>query len=748
MNTFKRLIFCLSMASPLFFSTSVHAFSGSDFQAGRIIDDQVFFDSNALSVSQIQTFLSSKVSTCDPNGTQIFTGYYNGTDSNGVNHSPFAGGHSYTSGDNIKRAQLDNRYPAPYTCLKDYLENPSTHENNIGRPTYQPAGGISAAQIIYNSATDPANRVNPKILMVLIQKESSLLNDDWPWPNEYKTATGYGCPDTAGCDANYFGLYNQVYNASHQFRYYANNPRPTDRYHLGTENVLYNPNSSCGTKAVNIQNQATLGLYLYTPYTPNQAALDNLYGTGDGCSAYGNRNFWRLYNDWFGSTLAVNSSSLAISAITLPTSTPAVGQTITYTASFTNTLSSAVTFDGIGMVGRAGSISGANRDFGWQGAVTLQAGATQQFAFTTTVRESGKLFMWPAIYFAGGYIQYNNWGNTVTPHPASLTLSQPLAINASAIYSGQDITFSAKVKNNEAVAIDYDAIGIPVKFYDRYNYDAAWVGPGTIAAGAELTLSGLRNIDKPGPYSYWVANYIGGVYSTIDSIKKLTATDPSPNFSVAGITFTNTTPVKGENLGATLNITNNLPVGIDVDGVGVVGRLGSFTGANRDIGWQGPIHFNAGETKTFTGYSRKITEIDTHYYWIGILYKGGYIQYNNWGSTIVSRAPNFSVSGLTLSSKTPAVGDTLTASFTVTNNLSGPIDVDLVGVVGRFGSVSGANRDIGWQGPIHFNAGEAKTFSGYSRTITDLGTSYYWIGILDEGAYIQFNNLGTTIVSH
>ncbi|MFZ1523014.1 MAG: hypothetical protein WAS94_03260, partial [Candidatus Saccharimonadales bacterium] len=41
-----------------------------------------------------------------------------------------------------------------------------------------------------------------------------------------------------------------------------------------------------------------------TPYRPNQAALNNLYGTGDGCSAYGNRNFWRFYTDWFGSTRA------------------------------------------------------------------------------------------------------------------------------------------------------------------------------------------------------------------------------------------------------------------------------------------------------------------------------------------------------------------------------------------------------------------------------------------------------------
>ena len=53
---------------------------------------------------------------------------------------------------------------------------------------------------------------------------------------------------------------------------------------------------------VYIQNQATAGLYNYTPYRPNQAALDAGYGTGDSCSAYGNRNFWLYFTDWFGST--------------------------------------------------------------------------------------------------------------------------------------------------------------------------------------------------------------------------------------------------------------------------------------------------------------------------------------------------------------------------------------------------------------------------------------------------------------
>jgi dTDP-4-amino-4,6-dideoxygalactose transaminase len=67
--------------------------------------------------------------------------------------------------------------------------------------------------------------------------------------------------------------------------------------------MRYHPKASCGTKSFLLQNQATANLYYYTPYTPNDAALNNLYGTGDSCSAYGNRNFWRFYHDWFGSPI-------------------------------------------------------------------------------------------------------------------------------------------------------------------------------------------------------------------------------------------------------------------------------------------------------------------------------------------------------------------------------------------------------------------------------------------------------------
>ena len=93
-----------------------------------------------------------------------------------------------------------------------------------------------------------------------------------------------------------------MYNAAWQFKKYRTNPT-IRAYQAGRNNtILWHPNTACGSSQVFIQNQATAGLYVYTPYRPNAAALANLYGTGDACSSYGNRNFWRLFTDWFGST--------------------------------------------------------------------------------------------------------------------------------------------------------------------------------------------------------------------------------------------------------------------------------------------------------------------------------------------------------------------------------------------------------------------------------------------------------------
>ena len=278
LNPLSATLFAIPVLIAVFLllPTKVSALSGSQFDAGNIISDSVFFNGTSMSVYDVQNFLNAKVPNCDTWGTQPYGGTTRA---------------AYASSKGVG---------TPFTCLKSYTQSVPSVSGNEYCGGGIAGGNKSSAGIIYDVAQ--ACNVSPKVLLVLLQKEQSLVTDDWPWPVQYRSATGYGCPDTAPCDAEYYGFFNQVYQAAKAYNRYKINAANYN-YRSGRNNtVLWNPNAGCGSSSVYIQNQATAGLYIYTPYRPNQAALDNLYGTGDGCSSYGNRNFWRMFNDWFGST--------------------------------------------------------------------------------------------------------------------------------------------------------------------------------------------------------------------------------------------------------------------------------------------------------------------------------------------------------------------------------------------------------------------------------------------------------------
>lgn len=258
--------------------------AAESWNAEEIIDDLVFTNKNTMSVVQIQDFLNSKVSTCDTNGTQ----------QSEMNNS---GVPDYNGNGSIQRWEWGKyKYnQTVFTCLKDYTEN-----------------GLSAAQIIYNASQDFS--INPQVLIVLLQKEQSLLTDTWPIGIQYRSATGYGCPDTAPCDSQYYGLTNQIrWSATMFHAIMIDSPTWSKKYYpywatdpntgtTGPRYVYYNPTASCGGSWLNIQNRATQALYNYTPYQPNSDALAASMGQTVNCGAYGNLNFYRYFTNWFGST--------------------------------------------------------------------------------------------------------------------------------------------------------------------------------------------------------------------------------------------------------------------------------------------------------------------------------------------------------------------------------------------------------------------------------------------------------------
>lgn len=231
----------------------------SGFNPENIISDMAMMDTSTMDVNSVQQFLNAAVPVCDTNGDKLYSANMTRRD----------------------YARLTWGVAPPFTCLKSYVPN-----------------GRSAAQIIVEAGR--AYGINPQVLLVLLQKEQGLITDEWPTPIQYQKATGFGCPDTAACNPAYSGFASQVQNAAASFRSIMNGAR--SNYPAGQVNyVRYSPDVNCGGANIFIRNRATSALYHYTPYQPNAAALAAGRGSAP-CGAYGNRNFYNYFTDWFGST--------------------------------------------------------------------------------------------------------------------------------------------------------------------------------------------------------------------------------------------------------------------------------------------------------------------------------------------------------------------------------------------------------------------------------------------------------------
>ncbi len=141
---------------------------------------------------------------------------------------------------------------------------------------------MSALDIVWNASQEAG--INPKVLLVLLQKEQSLILDDNPTQKQLDWATGYAVCD--GCSFNdtgvarFQGFGKQVNSAALQFveGYFAD---------IGIHGVTqgkYGPGVEIEIdgELITPKNAATASLYAYTPHF------------------HGNELFAVIWDDWFG----------------------------------------------------------------------------------------------------------------------------------------------------------------------------------------------------------------------------------------------------------------------------------------------------------------------------------------------------------------------------------------------------------------------------------------------------------------
>ncbi len=228
------------------------------FNPENIISDGLFYDGAAMTSAEIQAFLDARIGACS-NGKCL----------------------------NVLNAGISSRSAVV-----------SQTTGNLICSAIQ-GGVMRVSELIYR--VQVACGISAKVILVTLQKEQGLTTSTAPTDRNLAAAMGASCPDTAPCDPAFAGVGPQILKGAQQLKTYraANFGKQPGVNYIG-----YSPTAACGGTNLNLRNYATAALYSYTPYQPNPASLAAGYGLGDGCSSYGNRNFYNYFTQWFGSTQA------------------------------------------------------------------------------------------------------------------------------------------------------------------------------------------------------------------------------------------------------------------------------------------------------------------------------------------------------------------------------------------------------------------------------------------------------------
>lgn len=747
------------------------AVSAADWQAGRIIDDVVFENSTSMSVQDIQNFLNGKIynGSCDKYGQRTLESGYWAPDYNGdgrVTHGEYAKYRGY--GDNFK-----------FTCLKDYYEVPKTAPgadlpvNNYGQynpdgSPVVPAGSKSAAQLIYDTAQ--RYRISPKALLIKIATESAgpLTSDDWPFPKQYYYAMGAHCPDTPDghvCDPDYAGFSIQVDEGASLIRDYLDNMTQSwwpYKKPYQTNSILWQDVNvrDCGSGPVYIETKATAALYTYTPYQPNDAALRNMYGTGDECSTYGNRNFWRAWNDWFGNTHAeVNLVS------DLNISHDSLGRMYTgeRTVSFTVRNNTGNTVD-LGQIGVASRSPSGRTDGFTMKSVIL--GAYQTYTYSDTqshFTEDGDYHFWVVAYRDGVYRTdipasespsiVRDWWVYIQAAP---TVTSNISVSQQRPTQNANLDISYTVHNNSPKPVDIGDMGVSLIHEDGTNVGMTMTPKVSIPANSDQIITSSRLLPRTGKYfasivntkdgKFWNTNFPISANATIArstsfTAKPAAALQATPSLSAA-------VPRVGELVSANFKIKNftNVEYADGQIGLAITDPSGRQVGfamqefripANGELNYQVPAR-----NFTIPGiYKAKLVKN----------YNGAWSEFGIVENDTVKTSFSFEVkSNLTLqatpvlSNSNPVVGEAVNASFTLKNYGSLDAKDYPVGLVVI--DPNGKNVGFAMQEVTALGNGDY-VYNVPSRSFNTPGNYTAWVVQNRDGYWAQYDRLESSGVS-
>jgi len=243
------IIFLFILTLPNFSNAQVSI--DSDFNPGRILEDVELLDHTSMTIDEIQAFLISRNSYLANYRTENAYG-------------------TIKSAAEIIYDAAVNNYNCDGVALSEEPTETERKEKCVKITT-----------------------VSPKFLLVLLQKEASLIENSNPTQNRLDWATGYmifdgmlTCSPFDRC-WRFKGFGKQVNSAALQFKAYMDTPGRYN-YRTGQTYTFANNYGTISREAmtVTIENRATAALYNYTPHVFN-----------------GNYNVYRLWKRYFDSSV-------------------------------------------------------------------------------------------------------------------------------------------------------------------------------------------------------------------------------------------------------------------------------------------------------------------------------------------------------------------------------------------------------------------------------------------------------------
>ncbi len=178
----------------------------------------------------------------------------------------------------ISDSEMTNAFSMDRNQIQSYLDR-----GFLGDYRTEDWQGVKKFAVDIIQAAAQSHGINPKFLLVLLQKEQSLIEDDTPSNSQLDWATGYAvCDNCSKSDPSiqrWLGFGKQVNSAAMQFV----DGYLTDIENTGSTQGKYGPNLSIvvDDTVVTPVNAATASLYAYTPHIQ------------------GNENFANIWNRWF-----------------------------------------------------------------------------------------------------------------------------------------------------------------------------------------------------------------------------------------------------------------------------------------------------------------------------------------------------------------------------------------------------------------------------------------------------------------